>query len=111
MRASPVPPNGSWIYQVSRNLTDAQAGFLRGSPYWIHDRDPLLTAGFQAILKPSGIGTMKLPARSPKSTSRAAWRSGSVSGHTLAIYSAFTQVCAVLQLSYWSVTLVIKFGL
>ena len=42
-------PNGAWMEQVARNLTDAQAGFLRGSRYLIHDRDLLFTARFQAI--------------------------------------------------------------
>ena len=51
--------------QVARNVTDAQAGFLRGTRYLIHDRDPLFTARFQAILKSSGVEAVKLPARSP----------------------------------------------
>ena len=58
-------PNGAWMEQVARNLTDAQAGFLRGSRYPIHDRDLLFTARFQAILKSSGVEPVKLPARSP----------------------------------------------
>jgi transposase InsO family protein len=38
---------------------------LLGTRYLIHDRDPLFTEGFRKILKPSGVKTVKLPARSP----------------------------------------------
>ncbi len=51
--------------QIARNLTDADSGFLNGARYLIHDRDPLFTDGFRKILKPSGVKTVKLPARSP----------------------------------------------
>ena len=51
--------------QIARNLTDADSGFLNGSRYLIHDRDPLFTEGFRKILNPSGVKTVKLPARSP----------------------------------------------
>ncbi len=51
--------------QVARNLTDADSGFLNGARYLIHDRDPLFTERFGEILKPSGVKTVKLPARSP----------------------------------------------
>ena len=58
-------PNGEWMKQVARNLTDCDAGFLTGIRYLIHDRDPLFTEEFRQILKPSGVKTVKLPARSP----------------------------------------------
>jgi putative transposase len=51
--------------QVARNLTDAYDGFLTGSRYLIHDRDPLFTEEFRAILKDGGVRTVKLPAQSP----------------------------------------------
>jgi transposase InsO family protein len=51
--------------QVGRNLTDCDNGFLNGSCYLIHDRDPLFTASFREVLKSSGVETVKLPARSP----------------------------------------------
>jgi hypothetical protein len=57
-------PDGWWIRQVARNLTDAYDGFLNGTRYLIHDRDPLLTHGFQKILKAGGVRTVKLPAQS-----------------------------------------------
>ncbi len=51
--------------QIARNLTDAEDGFLNGSRYLIHDRDPLFTESFREVLKSSGVTTLKLPARSP----------------------------------------------
>ena len=51
--------------QIARNLTDCDEGFLIKARYLIHDRDPLFTNAFREILKPSGVRTVKLPARSP----------------------------------------------
>ncbi len=48
-------PDGEWMKQVARNLTDADSGFLNGARYLIHDRDPLFTERFREILKPSGV--------------------------------------------------------
>ncbi len=58
-------PDGRWMRQVARNLTDAFDGFLADTRYLIHDRDPLFTADFRMILRDSGVRTVKLPARSP----------------------------------------------
>ena len=58
-------PDGAWMNQIARNLTDAEAGFLNGSRYLIHDRDPLFTKSFRETLGSSGVETVKLPARSP----------------------------------------------
>ncbi len=59
-------PDGEYMRQVVRILTDSDDGFLYGKRYLIHDRDPLYrTAGFHEILKSSGIEPVKLPARSP----------------------------------------------
>ena len=58
-------PNGEWMRQIARNLTDYEERFLNGSRHLIHDRDPLFTRSFRAILKSSGVETVKLPARSP----------------------------------------------
>jgi transposase InsO family protein len=57
--------DGDWMKQIARNLTDCDSGFLNGVRYLIHDRDPLFTERFREILKPSGVKTVKLPARSP----------------------------------------------
>ncbi len=58
-------PDGEWMKQAARNLTDCDAGFLSGTRHLIHDRDPLFTEGFRRILKQSDVTTVKLPARSP----------------------------------------------
>jgi putative transposase len=53
--------NGLWMSQIARNLTDAVNGFFGGKRYLIHDRDPLYTKEFLAILADSGIESVKLP--------------------------------------------------
>ena len=58
-------PDGEWMKQIARNLTDADEGFLNRTRYLIHDRDPLFTEAFRELLKPSGVKTVKLPAHSP----------------------------------------------
>ncbi len=58
-------PDGRWMAQVARNLTDALDGFLRGKRYLIHDRSPLFTSVFAEILKAAGVKVVKLPPRSP----------------------------------------------
>jgi transposase InsO family protein len=57
--------NGCWMKQMARNLADEYDGFLNGMRYLIYDRDPLFTEPFRAILKASGVNTVKLPAQSP----------------------------------------------
>ena len=57
-------PNGEWMGQIARNLTDCEEGFLKEARYLIHDRDPLFTRSFRETLKFSGVKTVKLPARS-----------------------------------------------
>jgi len=58
-------PDGRWMKQAGRNLTDPEDGFLHGARYLIHDRDPLFTEGFEDVLAASGVRAVKLPARSP----------------------------------------------
>ena len=58
-------PNGLWMSQIGRNLTDAVDGLLRGKRYVVHDRDPLFTDEFLTILAGAGVKSVKLPARSP----------------------------------------------
>lgn len=40
-------------------------GFLKGTRYVIHDRDPLSTDEFRRILRDAGVKSIKLPAQSP----------------------------------------------
>jgi transposase InsO family protein len=58
-------PDGPWMQQMARNLTDAEEGGLLGKRYVLLDRDPLYTKSFRGILKGSGVKVMRLPARSP----------------------------------------------
>ncbi len=60
-----VDPDGEWMKQMARNLTDPVDGFLRSAKYLIHDRDPLFTAAFEAILKERGVKCAKILAQSP----------------------------------------------
>lgn len=57
--------DGQWVTQLARNLTDLEDGFLRGSRYLIHDRDPLFTKAFEVTLESAGVEPVRLPARSP----------------------------------------------
>jgi putative transposase len=58
-------PNGLWMSQIARNLTDEVDGFFKGKRYLIHDRDPLYTAEFLTMMAEAGIQSVKLPPRSP----------------------------------------------
>jgi transposase InsO family protein len=51
--------------QVARNLIDEFSGFLRGKGYLIHDRDPLYTRDFRALLAKAGVKPVRLPPQSP----------------------------------------------
>ena len=58
-------PDGRWMNQVGRNLTDCQEGFLRECRFLIHDRATVFTREFVSILKGAGVESIRLPARSP----------------------------------------------
>jgi len=61
-----LQPDGPYMKQVARILTDCEEGFLEGKRYLIHDRDPLYQSeGFHDILKTSGIEPVILPPLSP----------------------------------------------
>jgi len=57
-------PDGLWMEQVARNLSDDFSGFLRGKRFLIHDRDPLYTRGFREVLQSAGVTSVRLPPRS-----------------------------------------------
>ena len=57
--------NGKWMKQIARNLTDPINGFLRNKKYLIHDRDPLFTKEFRAILRAGGVKPVKTTVASP----------------------------------------------
>ena len=58
-------PDGPWMQQVARNLTDGIDGFLNGKRYLLMDRDTKFTAAFRKTLKEAGTASVLLPPRSP----------------------------------------------
>jgi len=57
--------HGHWMRQKARILTDQFTGFLKDKKYLIHDRDPLFTQEFRAILKSSGVKPIRTLPMSP----------------------------------------------
>jgi putative transposase len=60
-----VGPDGEWMGQIARNVTNHVDGFLRRHRYLIVDRDPLYTDAFRRILCQAGVNIVRLPRRSP----------------------------------------------
>ena len=58
-------PNGAFMQQVVRNLTDVEDGFLLDSEFLIMDRDKKYTKEFRANLKREGVTPVRCPARAP----------------------------------------------
>ena len=58
-------PDGPFMMQVGRNLTDPFDGFLRGKRWLILDRDKKFTTEFRDLLKHAGTDVIRLPHRSP----------------------------------------------
>ncbi len=58
-------PDGDWMKQIARNLLDPADGFLRNATHLIHDRDPVFTAAWKALLETGGVRCVPIPAQSP----------------------------------------------
>ncbi len=58
-------PNGAFMKQVARNLTDVSDGFITNSEFLIMDRDTKFTNEFKAHLKRDGVASVLCPARAP----------------------------------------------
>ncbi len=58
-------PDGAFMMQVGRNLTDPFDGFLRGKRFLILDRDKKFTTEFRDLLEHAGTDVIRLPHRSP----------------------------------------------
>lgn len=58
-------PDGQWMTQIARNLTDCQDGFLSGKQYLLLDRDAKFSESFAHILELDGVKCLRLPPRSP----------------------------------------------
>lgn len=58
-------PGSEWMMQVARNITDVDAGCLRGRRYLILDRDAKYCDAFRNVLVREGVHVIRLPPRSP----------------------------------------------
>jgi transposase InsO family protein len=58
-------PDGLWMMQIARNLTDPEETFLQGKRFLIMDRDTKYTEGFRGLLAREGLKVIRLPPRSP----------------------------------------------
>jgi hypothetical protein len=58
-------PNGAYMKQVARNLTDVSDGFLLNSRYLIMDRDTKYTEEFRGYLDHEGVKPVRCPVRAP----------------------------------------------
>ena len=58
-------PNGAFMQQVARNLTDMSDGFLLNSRYLIMDRDKKYTEDFRDYLDREGVKPVRCPVRAP----------------------------------------------
>ena len=58
-------PNGAYMKQVARNLTDVSDGFLLNSRYLIMDRDTKYTEDFRDYLDREGVKPVRCPVRAP----------------------------------------------
>jgi putative transposase len=58
-------PNGPFMVQIARNLTECEGGFLKCKEILLRDRDKKYCDQFDAILRDAGIEPKPLPAQSP----------------------------------------------
>ena len=58
-------PDGVWMKQIARNLTDSEDGFLNNKRYLIMDRDTKFSEAFREFLKDEDVKPVRLPPRSP----------------------------------------------
>ena len=58
-------PNGAFMKQVARNLTDVSDGFLSNKAFLIMDRDTKYTDEFRGHLKREGVTSVQCPIRAP----------------------------------------------
>ncbi len=61
-----LAPEGEWMKQMARNVTQAGDGFLNGCRYLLHDRDTKFRAAFCEILRSAGTQPIALHPRSPQ---------------------------------------------
>jgi hypothetical protein len=64
-------PDGAFMAQVARNLTDAFDGFLNGRRFLICDRDACFTAEFRCIVEETGVHVIRTPHQAPNCNAHA----------------------------------------
>ena len=64
-------PNGAFMAQVARHLTDPEDGFLRAHHFVICDRDAKFTAEFRRILQAVGVRVIRTPRQAPNCNAHA----------------------------------------
>ena len=64
-------PDGAFVAQVARNLTDPEDGFLRAHRFVICDRDAKFTAEFRHILQAVGVRVLRTPRQAPNCNAHA----------------------------------------
>jgi hypothetical protein len=79
----PTNPDGPWMKQVAKNLTNREDGFLNDSRSLLLDRDTKFTAEFQIILRQSSAEPVLLPPRSPNLNAHLARFMGSIKSERL----------------------------
>jgi len=57
----PRAPDGDWMKQLAGNLLDPMHGFLRRTNFLVHDRDPVFTSAWTALLRSGGVQTVPTP--------------------------------------------------
>jgi hypothetical protein len=58
-------PNGAFMKQVARNLTDVSDGFLLNKAFLLMDRDTKYTEEFRDYLDREGVKPVRCPVRAP----------------------------------------------
>ncbi|MFT4840524.1 MAG: putative transposase [Planctomycetota bacterium] len=58
-------PNGEFMAQVARNLTDSVDGFLRDMDFLVVDNDVLFTKQFCSILEDAGVQVVRTAIQAP----------------------------------------------
>ena len=58
-------PDEIWMKQIAKNWTDCENGFLKGTRYFLMDRDGKFCPAFREIVKNEGTKPVRLPPKSP----------------------------------------------
>jgi transposase InsO family protein len=64
-------PDGAFMAQIARNLTDAVDGFLKDKRFVICDRDACFTAEFQSALQDADVTVVQTPRQAPNCNAHA----------------------------------------